>query len=186
MSGPVQRYGAVAMALHWAVAAMIVAQYFIAEAAEELPRGVEQIEMYALHKSLGMTVLLLALVRIAWRFVQAPPPPVPMAAWQTRASQVAHWGLYALLFALPLSGWMYSSAENFPVSVWGVVQLPDLVAPSESLADLLHEVHEVLFFVLLAVAGLHVAAALKHQFLDGDGVLLRMLPGRSASSGGEA
>jgi len=176
LTAGVQRYGWVAMILHWAVACMIVAQYFIAEAAEELPRGIAQIEMYALHKSMGITVLLLALVRMGWRFIVPPPPPVVMAPWQAGASRMAHWGLYLLLLAMPLSGWLYSSAEAFSVSWWGLVQLPDLVGPSEELADLLHEVHEYGFLALVGLAGLHIAAALKHQFIDRDGALMRMLP----------
>ena len=172
----VQRYGYVAMTLHWVIAAMIVAQYFIAESAEELPLGIEKIETYALHKSLGITVLVLALARLIWRFVSPPPPAVEMPTWQTRAASAAHWGFYALLFLIPLSGWLYSSAEAFSVSWWGWVQLPDLIEPSESAADVLHEIHEIAFFVMLGLLVVHVGAALKHQFVDRDGALLRMLP----------
>jgi cytochrome b561 len=102
-----------------------------------------------------------------------------MPGWQRLAAQINHWALYALLFAMPLTGWMMSSASNYPVSWFGLAQLPDLVAPDRSLKELLEEVHELLAIVLIALALLHVAAALKHQFFDRDGLLFRMLPWRS-------
>jgi len=170
------RYGLVPQFLHWIVVILVVTQYVLAEAADELPLGIEKLAMLARHKSVGITILLVALVRIAWRLFDRPPPAPPMPAWQRRASMLVHWGLYALLFALPLTGWMMSSAANYPVSWFGLVQLPDLVMPSEELKEVLEEVHEGLFVALVSLAGLHVLAALKHQFVDRDGLLSRMLP----------
>jgi len=170
------RYGLVPQLLHWIVVVMIIAQYVLAETADELPTGVEKFATLAQHKSLGLTIMLLAVLRVGWRVFDRPPQPPPMPSWQRLAAAATHWGLYALLFAMPLTGWMMSSAANYPVSWFGLVQLPDLVMPSESLEDFLHETHEVLFGVLLGLAGLHVLAALKHQFVDRDGLLARMLP----------
>ena len=170
------RYGLVPQLLHWAVVVLIGVQYWLAERAEDLPLGMEKLATITRHKSVGITILLLALVRIAWRLLDRPPPPPPMPAWQRNAAALAHWGLYALLFALPLTGWMMSSAANYPVSWFGLLQLPDLVMPSEELHEVLEEFHEALFVALLSLAGLHVLAALKHQFVDRDGLLSRMLP----------
>jgi cytochrome b561 len=176
LSNSTHRYGIIAQLLHWSVVALLLVQFLLAEAADELPDGVEQLSMLARHKSVGVTILLVALLRLAWRLIDRPPAPPPMPAWQRIAAATTHWGMYLILFAMPLSGWMMSSAENYPVSWFGLVQLPDLVMPSEQLGDLLHDVHEVLAGTLLFLVGLHVLAALKHQFVDRDGLLTRMLP----------
>jgi len=176
LTNTADRYGLVPQLLHWTVVILIAVQYLLAEAAEDLPLGADKLAMLARHKSLGITILLIALVRVAWRLFDRPPVPPPMPPWQRMGAALVHWGLYALLFALPLTGWMMSSAANYPVSWFGLLQLPDLVMPSEGLHEVLEEVHEALFFALLSLAGLHVMAALKHQFVDRDGLLKRMLP----------
>jgi cytochrome b561 len=175
------RYGIVAQLLHWSIVVLLIIQFLLAEVADELPKGAEKLSVLASHRSVGITILALALLRLGWRLFDRPPAMPPMPAWQRMAAAATHWGLYAILLAMPLSGWMMSSAENSPVSWFGLVQVPSLVAPSESLGDLLHEVHEVLAGALLGLVGLHVLAALKHQFIDRDGLLARMLPwgGRS-------
>lgn len=172
------RYGAVAQLLHWATVALIVTQFVLAELAEDLPRGLAKLELITRHKSLGITILALAVLRLAWR-ATGPVPPVPATAgrWARSAAGVSHWLLYGLLFALPLSGWLMSSSANYPVSWFGLVQLPDLVAPGEALHETMEEVHEVLAQSLFVVAVVHALAALRHHFLLKDDVLRRMLPG---------
>lgn len=173
------RYGTVAQTLHWVVVGLLIVQVTLGKIAHELPVGLDKLALLARHKSVGITILGLALIRLAWRFYDRPPPSPPMPGWQRLAAQVNHWALYALLLAMPLTGWMMSSAANFPVSWFGLVQLPDLIAPDRSLKEQLEEVHELLAMILIALALLHVAAALKHQFFDRDGLLFRMLPWRS-------
>ncbi len=174
------RYGVVARTLHWLIAALIVTQFLIAEMAEEAAEAAggalsAQLALYANHKSLGMLVLLLAVVRVGWRMLVPPPaPPTGMPLWQLRASRVAHITLYVLIFAMPLSGWLHSSAANYSVSFFGLFTWPDLVGPSKFLEDLLESVHELCAKLLLATAGVHVAAALKHALVDRDGVWQRM------------
>lgn len=171
------RYGTLAQFFHWATVVLIVAQLVTINVAEDLPRGLQKLEMMARHKSFGITILMLAVLRLAWRFASpVPPAPANVAPWQRRAADVSHWLLYALLFALPLSGWMMSSAANYPVSWFGLVQLPDLVGAGEQLHETLEEVHEALATTLLVVAGVHLLAALQHHFLRRDDVLRRMLP----------
>jgi cytochrome b561 len=172
------RYGFVAQALHWVIVGLLVVQVTLGTIAHELPLGLEKLVTLARHKSFGITILGLAVIRLAWRWIDRPPPPPAMPRWQRVAASLNHWALYAILFAMPVSGWMMSSASNIPVSWFGLVQLPDLVAPDRGLKEALEEVHETLAKVLYALAGLHVAAAIKHQFVDRDGLLLRMLPGR--------
>ncbi len=173
------RYGSVAQSLHWLVAALLVVQFTLARIAEHLPLGPDKVGTLARHKSVGITILGLAALRLAWRWFNPPPPLPPMPGWQARAARISHASFYAILFAMPLTGWMMSSASNYPVSWFGFVQLPDLVAPDPALKKLLHEVHETLSKILIALAGLHVLAAVKHQFVDRNGLLFRMLPWRT-------
>lgn len=172
------RYGIVAQSLHWAIVVLLIVQVTLGMIADELPLGLEKLALLARHKSFGITILGLAVIRLAWRWIDRPPPPPPMPRWQQLAANLNHWALYALLFAMPLSGWMMSSASNYPVSWFGLAQLPDLVLPDRSLKEQLEEVHELLATILISLALLHVAAALKHQFFDRDGLLFRMLPWR--------
>lgn len=171
------RWGAGAQLLHWLIVALIIVQFVIAEIAQGLPLGPDKVATLARHKSVGITILALALLRLVWRAVN-PTPTLPATSrpWERTVARATHAVLYGLLFAMPLSGWMMSSARNFPVSWFGLVQLPDLVRPSKPLYEQLHETHEVLFVVLVAVAILHVLAALKHHFILKNDVLRRMLP----------
>ncbi len=175
-----QRYGAVAQALHWAIVVLVIVQVTLALLADDLPRGVEKLMLVTRHKSFGITILALVILRLVWRLLNQPPPLPPMARWQRVAAQVSHWGMYALLLAMPLSGWMMSSSANYPVSWFGLFQLPDLVSPSKPLGELMHELHETFAILLLTLIGVHIAAALKHQFWDRDGLLWRMLPFKRA------
>ena len=171
------RYGSVAQALHWAVVALLVVQVTLGKIADDLPLGLEKLAVLARHKSFGITILGIAVLRLAWRLIDRPPPLPPMPRWQRAAAHLSHWGLYALLFALPISGWLMSSASNFPVSWFNRVQLPDLVGPDPALKERFHDLHHLFIYALYGLVGIHVAAALKHQFLDRDGLLMRMLPG---------
>lgn len=173
------RYGFVAQGLHWIIAALLIVQVALGKIADELPVGLDKLALMARHKSFGITILALAVIRLAWRLIDRPPPPPPMPRWQHVASRMTHGAFYALLFAMPVSGWLMSSASNYPVSWFGLFQLPDFVRPDEVLKDLLEDFHETLAKVLIVLAILHVVAALKHQFIDRDGLLMRMLPWRS-------
>ncbi len=165
--------------MHWSVAALIVTQFVLAklaERAEDNEAKLTQLALLANHKSVGITILLLALVRICWRFI-APPPSLPaaMSGWQTQASKLSHLLLYVFLFALPITGWLMSSASAYTVSWFGLLELPDLVEPSEALKKILHDSHELLAEALFVVALIHIAAALKHHFFDKDDILKRMI-----------
>lgn len=172
-------YGYVAQALHWSIAVLVVVQFVLANRADGLPIGVEKFATLAQHKSFGITILVLALIRLVWRLTD-PPPPLPSTVGPVtrRIALTTHWAFYALLFALPLTGWAQSSAANFPVSWFGLFQLPDFVPVDKALFEQVHEVHEALAATLFFLAILHVVAGLKHQFYDHDGLLRRMLPMR--------
>jgi len=172
------RYGGVARFFHWSIAALIVLQFVLAQLgdlAEEDGERLRQLALLANHKSVGMTVLLLATLRIAWRFVSTPPSlPSAMPAWQRTVSFCSHGSLYVLLFALPITGWLMSSASAYSVSWFGLFTWPDLVEPSKPLLDVLRSTHGILAKLLFVVALIHIGAALKHHLVDRDDVLKRM------------
>lgn len=172
------RFGAIAGMLHWTIVAGVIAQYFLAEAAEESKTQTGILDATSLHRSIGFTILFLAIVRLVWRFIDPPPRwPPAMGSTARLIAKATHALFYALLVAVPLTGWAVTSAEGDPLSVFGLFAMPSLPV-GEALEHTLEEAHEVLFNILAALALVHVVAALKHQFVDRDGLMGRMLPGR--------
>jgi cytochrome b561/polyisoprenoid-binding protein YceI len=173
------RWGAVAQSFHWVIVAMIISQFALASIADDLPAGVAKLGTLARHKSVGITILGLAILRLLWRMLNKPSPALPgdLKPYERVLAHLTHHGLYLLLFILPLSGWMMSSAKNYPVSWFGIGHpLPNLVTPNETLFGILKQTHEVLATTLLVLAALHVLSALQHHFVRRDDVLRRMLP----------
>jgi cytochrome b561 len=171
-------YTRTAIALHWAVALLIFVAFPLGIYMQDLPLSPQKLKLYAYHKWIGITVLLLAATRLAWRLRHpAPPPPARMPAWQRRAAGAVHAALYALMLAVPLSGWTMSSAKGVPTVWLGWLRLPDLVPKDEALGEALRLLHFGLNLALATLVIVHVAAALKHRFVDRDDVLQRMLPG---------
>ncbi|WP_455385624.1 cytochrome b [Acidihalobacter prosperus] len=171
------RWGAVARFFHWSVALLILAQATIGLYMIGLPLSVAKLKIFLLHKSLGLTVFALVLLRLAWRLYDARPlPPVGMATWQQRLARLTHLALYLLLVVMPLSGWVYNSASGFPLPWFGLVQLPAIAPTSKSLAAAALLVHKSAFWSLMVLLALHVGAALDHHWRVGDDVLRRMLP----------
>ena len=170
-------YTATAIGLHWIVTALIAAAFVIGSYAVDLQVSPHKLKLFSWHKWVGVTIALLALARIGWRLYRpAPGLPAGMPGWERAAATASHLLLYALMLAVPVSGWLMSSAAGFPVVYFGVVPLPDLVTKNKELAEALKTVHYGLNTTLLALIALHAAAALKHHFLDRDAVLTRMLP----------
>ncbi len=175
----------VSQALHWLIVALIITQYVLAQLAESAVHdraahpaaALQQLALLARHKSVGLTIFALAVLRLLWRWFSAPPPfPAAMPRWQVCAAKLTHYAFYALLFLLPMSGLVMSAASNYPVSYFGLFTIPNVVAPDETLKEIMKERHEMLFDILVVVAVVHVVAALKHHFVDRDDVLRRMLP----------
>ena len=156
---------------------LIINQWVIAERADGLPNGLAKLQVLAWHKSFGITILMLAAIRLVWRLMNPTPDLIAETKpWERVLAKLSHLLLYALIFAMPLTGWMMSSARNFPVSWFKLFQLPDLVAPGEQTFHQMLDLHHLLFKVLVGVALLHIAGALKHHFYDKNDVLKRMLP----------
>lgn len=170
------RYSTVAIAFHWLLALAIVGAFGVGLYMSGLPFSPTRLKLYNWHKWAGVTILTLSALRLLWRLANRPPADIAMPAWQARAAHITHGLLYALFFAVPLAGWAYSSAAGFPIVWFGLVPLPDFVAPDKALAESLKALHKWLAYGLGALVVAHVGAALKHHLIDRDGLLLRMLP----------
>lgn len=174
------RYDAVARTLHWATAVLVLLQFPLAVYMTGFVEAYSQAQflLYGLHKSIGVTVLALVALRLAWRLVSPPPPlPASMPAWERGAAHAGHATLYLLLVAQPLLGLLHGFASGFPTVLFFLVTLPSPFAADKALTDLFGTAHAYLGWAFLAVVALHVAAALRHHFLLKDEVLSRMLPG---------
>ena len=207
MAARAQRYTAVAIVLHWAIAVailfMIPMGLWMHESAEHGEVSARLFSAYQLHKSIGLTVLALSLVRLGWRLANPPPPmPVHMPGWERFIAKATHWAFYALMIGMPLSGWLYVSTgwsihDEAPLPVathwFGLFQVPALfglnqadLGVREDTAEAALTAHAYLAYAALGLAALHVLAALKHQFFDKDEVLAHMVPGLRAPNETEA
>jgi cytochrome b561 len=166
-----------AIGLHWTVALSILAAWMLGLYMVELPLSPQKLKLVAWHKWLGVTIFLLMTFRVLWRLTHpAPPVPGSMPQWQRDAGAASHLLLYILMLTIPLSGWLFSSASGVPVVYLGLVQLPDWVGRNRPLADLLRQIHVILNCALFVIVCAHVAAALRHHFVQRDDVLRRMVP----------
>lgn len=175
------RYTRTAITLHWVLGLALVGVFGFGLYMTGLPFSPQRLKLYNWHKWAGMTLLALSLVRLAWRWSHRPPP-LPahieraMPAWQRWAHHGTHHALYALFLLVPLLGWAYSSAAGFPIVWLGVLALPDWVPVHQGLAEVLKPLHKLSALALAGLALVHIAAALKHHWVDRDGLLARMLP----------
>ena len=182
-TSPAIRYSTVSIGLHWLLALALVGIFSVGLYMADQPFSPLRLKLYNWHKWAGVTILLLSVIRLLWRLTHRPPElpaaiVLAMPTWQLRAYHATHQAMYALFFIVPLVGWAYSSAAGFPIVVFGVLPLPDFVPVSKELAELIKPWHQITAFSLAGLVGLHVAAALKHHWVDKDGLLQRMLPGR--------
>ena len=172
----VRRYSGVAMILHWLIALLIVLNFAAAWISETMPRP-ERMQIMANHKAIGITVLILTVIRIAWRLTHRPPPlQRTLQPWERMLASAVHALFYVLMIGLPLTGWSMVSAGG-PVRMFGLFSMPALPVPTtDAVGDTFYDLHVKLAWVMLALFVLHVAGALKHQFLDHDATLGRMIP----------
>lgn len=174
------RYGALAQIFHWLVVLGFLLQYGLGWYMEDLPNSPYKIEVYNLHKSIGLTILAVAVLRLLWRWAN-PVPPLPPGRprWEERAARASHAALYTLIYAQPITGLVFVLYSQFPSFIWGV-KLPKPAA-DKALEDAFGAAHYYIQWVTLAVVAVHVAAALRHHFVLKDDVLRRMLPGAARS-----
>jgi len=172
-----RRFGLIALILHWGVFVLFVAQYLLYQLMHNWPVSDLKWAFYDLHKSIGISLFFIALFRIFWRIANPmPAPPLGQSPWQRRAARFSHFGLYAAMFVMPVSGYIGSKAGGFSASWFGFVHLPDLFGKSDSLNYWAELVHTTTSYFALAVVSVHAGAACWHHFYRGDDVLVRMWP----------
>lgn len=173
------RYNGVAIAFHWIITVLIALNFVGAWIAEDMPKE-DAMQVMANHKAFGLTILLLSVLRIAWRLIHKAPPLVDtLKTWEVALAKVTHALFYFLMVAIPVTGWAMASAgmKGAPIGWFGIFEIPALpVAHDRATAGIFHESHEVLATLMLVLFALHVVAALKHQFVDRDGTMARMSP----------
>jgi len=176
---PVESWSAAARLLHWLMAVLIALQGIGGWIGHEMDRSPLKVDVMTAHKSLGITLLLLAVIRLLWRWAHpAPPQPAGSKPWEIRAAWLSHATLYLLMIALPLSGWLAASTSLIPWKLWWFIPWPSIAPVDPHLHEIATEVHEALVWSLMAILVVHIAAALRHHFVKHDTVLLRILRGR--------
>ena len=173
------QWGSVSKALHWLVVALVLAMAWLGLTMGDLPNGPGKIATYALHKSIGITLLALVVLRLLWRlYAGAPDAIAGTSRLQERVATFVHWALYALLLAMPLSGWVLNSASGFPLQWFGLANLPAITGKDHDLHELAEDIHEWLFWAMVTLVVMHAAAAFYHHLFQRDATLTRMLPAR--------
>jgi len=173
-----EHYGIVSQALHWIIVVLFSIQFVVGSIAADLPLGMQRLIFLSRHKSIGMTIFILMILRLLWRLSnRLPELPATMAQNEQRLARLTHWLFYILLLCIPVAGWINSSASNLTVSWFGLFNWPDLVNPDKQIATIAKGIHKTLVWTLLSIICLHTIAALRHHFILKDNVLNRMLPG---------
>ncbi len=172
------QWGSVSKTLHWLIALLIITLGIVGLSMGELPKTPKYFWVYTAHKSIGISVLVLVIARLGWRLYAGAPQPVPgTPSWQERLASATHWLMYALILAIPLSGWLYDSASGLrPFRLFGLVEMPKLSQPSEQASQISHAIHEWGFWLLIAIVLAHAGAAFYHHIHQRDVTLVRMLP----------
>lgn len=171
------RYGMVAILFHWVMAFLMIVLLIIGLYMTRIPISRLKLKLFGWHKELGVLVLMLVVLRLIWRRINEGRPflPLYLPQWQIIASRIVHWGFYFLMVALPISGWLISSAAGLPASFFGWFVLPDFIAPDELKRLFFSNIHTWLAYALIFALLLHSSAALKHHFWDKNDILRRIL-----------
>lgn len=167
-------YSTTAIVLHWVLAIALASCFLLGLYMTGLSFSPQRIRLYSWHKWLGSVILGVTVLRLLWRLMHRPPPHEGMAPLQRRMASAGHGLLYLLSLAVPLVGWTYSSAAGFPVVVFGMLPLPDLVAADKALAAAIKPWHQTLAWTMAVLVLGHIGAVVKHQLIDRDGLLARM------------
>jgi cytochrome b561 len=172
-------WGAIAKSFHWSIATLIFIQFALGWVASSWRLSPTKLELFVWHKSIGILILLLVVLRLLWRLVNpAPALPADTPPLERTAAHASHGLLYLLMLAMPLSGWVINSADKIPFRVFWLFPLPPIVAPDKALAELAKQIHFILFILIAMTVAIHVAAALRHHYVKHNEILRRMLPQR--------
>jgi cytochrome b561 len=170
------QYGTTAKVLHWLVVALLLLQYLIGWLMPDIHRGPPGAPMI-FHISVGMTILVLIVIRFGWRLTHPVAPESSLPAWQRLSSEVVHWALYVLVLATTITGWLFASFRGWGVSFFYLVPIPMLASNNPAAGKVIDGWHQAMEWSLLVVIGIHVAAGLAHIFIYRDRIMQRMLPG---------
>jgi len=174
------QYGAFSKFLHWAIALLVLFQVYLVYWKQwMLPEKSEIAKFYinGLHKPTGIVILVLAIIALFWRWVNAKPGfPSSMPNWEKKSAVLVHRLLYLGLLVMPISGFVMSVAAGYPPNFFGLYQFPQWIEKNKEIAGLFFEIHQFAGFLMIALVFIHILAALKHHFIDKDGILKRMLP----------
>ena len=168
------QFGLIAILFHWAMAILIIALLALGLYMVRLPFNLSKLKFYGWHKEYGMLVLMLVFLRSIWRASNIIPT-LSLPWWEVYAARSVHYLFYGFMFAIPLTGWLMTSASGLPVSFFGWFVFPDLISAHPEYIHLFEKIHKWLGYGLIATIVLHTAAALKHHFIDKDDILRRML-----------
>lgn len=172
-------YTGTAKVLHWLMALLLIALLALGFYMSDLPLSPQKLQLYSWHKWAGVSAFLLLIVRLAWRLTHKPPAlSGHMPKIQQSAAHAGHIALYVLMFVIPLSGWLMSSAKGFQTVWFGILPIPDLIEKNKELGEILLEIHESLNIALIFILVAHIAAVIKHHLLDKDDTLRRMMPNK--------
>lgn len=169
------QYGIITILLHWVMAILLIGMVVLGLYMTALPVSLLKLKLYGWHKQFGILVLMLVMLRIVWRIANISPSLAALPWWESFAARSVHWAFYGFMLALPITGWLMTSAAGLAPSFFGLFVLPDLIAPNEGHRLLLAKIHQWLAYGLIATFCAHVGAALKHEFIDKDGIMRRML-----------
>lgn len=169
------RFGAIAIFFHWFMAILVITMLAVGLYMVDLPADSEKTTIYGLHKATGILILMLVTLRILWRFANTTPALL-IPTLEKIAARTVHWALYGCMFAMPITGWLLSSAAGYPPSFYGLFEVPALMAPNPAWVPVFATMHKWIAYGLIIMIIIHTAAALKHHFIDKDTILRRMLP----------
>ena len=178
-TGTSSGYSGLAKIFHWAIVVLLIVQFTVAWTMPHIGRNTQPDTLINLHLSFGVLILALAIVRLGWRVIRGElEPAAGLAPWELHSARTVYWLFYLLLFMVPILGWISASWRGFPVTLFGLIELPKLMATRAPGWNWTGDVHSLLSnYVMLTLVGLHVAAALYHYFVRRDGVMQRMFPG---------
>jgi len=169
-----ERFGIIAILLHWIMAILIIGMLILGIYMTDLPKSLLKLKYYGWHKEFGLLVLALVIIRLSWRLLNVTPA-LSLPLWEKLGAHASHYALYIFMFAMPLTGWIMTSAAGLPPSFFGLFVLPPITQPNQEVRELFQQIHGWLAYALIAFITLHVLAALKHHFINKDNILRRIL-----------
>lgn len=177
LKNTIDTYGSVAKFLHWLIALLIIGMLIFGFLLDYVPKPLQE-QLIGLHKSIGLTILLLLLLRLIWRFFNIQPVyPITIAPWEQIAARSVHYCFYIAIFLMPMTGWLMSSFGGHPVNFWGLINVAFPVQANKVLDDKFFTAHQTIAWIIIALLVVHIAAALKHHFIEKNNIFKRMLPG---------